>query len=228
MLDPKTGRMQNRRVNVDGEAFECAPGLHDPARTRGFRRCPPARPARRRHQHDARTVPRPLRLPSVGFEVKQFAIMAAEFIFRRNFFWDKTFRPASCSMKWRAGGAQANLIYVFHRTWHCHAAPTLRPARFVGRLAMLAAVFAAQAALPRPSSKKSSAVTTALTRGTWRSTRSPKFLTGRPTPCKAASPNTRPCWPPKLRVARCRMRAARRKKWTPSLSAPAPATCVPA
>ena len=24
MLDPKTGRMQNRRVNVDGEAFECA------------------------------------------------------------------------------------------------------------------------------------------------------------------------------------------------------------
>jgi ATP-dependent phosphofructokinase / diphosphate-dependent phosphofructokinase len=24
MLDPKTGRMQNRRVNVDGEAYECA------------------------------------------------------------------------------------------------------------------------------------------------------------------------------------------------------------
>ena len=24
MLDPKTGRMQNRRVNVEGEAFECA------------------------------------------------------------------------------------------------------------------------------------------------------------------------------------------------------------
>jgi 6-phosphofructokinase 1 len=24
MIDPKTGRMQNRRVNVDGEAFECA------------------------------------------------------------------------------------------------------------------------------------------------------------------------------------------------------------
>ncbi len=24
MLDPKTGRMQNRKVNVDGEAFECA------------------------------------------------------------------------------------------------------------------------------------------------------------------------------------------------------------
>ena len=24
MLDPKTGRMQNRRVNVDGEPFECA------------------------------------------------------------------------------------------------------------------------------------------------------------------------------------------------------------
>jgi 6-phosphofructokinase 1 len=24
MLDPKTGRMQNRKVNVDGESFECA------------------------------------------------------------------------------------------------------------------------------------------------------------------------------------------------------------
>jgi 6-phosphofructokinase 1 len=24
MLDPNTGRMQNRKVNVDGEAFECA------------------------------------------------------------------------------------------------------------------------------------------------------------------------------------------------------------
>jgi 6-phosphofructokinase 1 len=24
MLDPKTGRMQNRKVNVDGEAYECA------------------------------------------------------------------------------------------------------------------------------------------------------------------------------------------------------------
>ena len=24
MLDQKTGRMQNRKVNVDGEAFECA------------------------------------------------------------------------------------------------------------------------------------------------------------------------------------------------------------
>jgi 6-phosphofructokinase 1 len=24
MIDPKTGRMQNRRVNVDGEAYECA------------------------------------------------------------------------------------------------------------------------------------------------------------------------------------------------------------
>ena len=24
MIDPKTGRMQNRKVNVDGEAFECA------------------------------------------------------------------------------------------------------------------------------------------------------------------------------------------------------------
>jgi 6-phosphofructokinase 1 len=24
MLDPQTGRMQNRRVNVDGEAYECA------------------------------------------------------------------------------------------------------------------------------------------------------------------------------------------------------------
>ena len=24
MLDPKTGRMQTRRVNVDGEAYECA------------------------------------------------------------------------------------------------------------------------------------------------------------------------------------------------------------
>jgi hypothetical protein len=24
MLDPKTGRMQNRKVNVNGESFECA------------------------------------------------------------------------------------------------------------------------------------------------------------------------------------------------------------
>jgi len=24
MLDPNTGRMQNRKVNVDGEAYECA------------------------------------------------------------------------------------------------------------------------------------------------------------------------------------------------------------
>ncbi len=24
MRDPKTGRMQNRKVNVDGEAYECA------------------------------------------------------------------------------------------------------------------------------------------------------------------------------------------------------------
>jgi 6-phosphofructokinase 1 len=24
MLDPKTGRMQNRKVNVEGEAYECA------------------------------------------------------------------------------------------------------------------------------------------------------------------------------------------------------------
>ena len=24
MLDPQTGRMQNRKVNVDGEAYECA------------------------------------------------------------------------------------------------------------------------------------------------------------------------------------------------------------
>jgi predicted naringenin-chalcone synthase len=50
-----------------------------------------------------------------------------------------------------------------------------------------------------PFSKKSSAATTALTRATSRSTRSPKFLTRPPTRCKPASPGMRPRWPPKPR-----------------------------
>ena len=68
MLDPKTGRMQNRKVNVDGEAFRMRLRLHDPAGTRGFRERQATRQARRRRQDDTRTIQGALRL-SRGIEV---------------------------------------------------------------------------------------------------------------------------------------------------------------
>jgi hypothetical protein len=62
MLDPKTGRMQNRKVNVDGEAYECACAYMIRLEREDFEDAKQSRQARRRRQADARTIPRTLRL----------------------------------------------------------------------------------------------------------------------------------------------------------------------
>ena len=63
MLDPKTGRMQNRKVNVDGEAFECACAYMIRLEREDFEDAKKLTKARCHHQGDAGTIPRAVRLP---------------------------------------------------------------------------------------------------------------------------------------------------------------------
>ena len=96
MLDPKTGRMQNRKVNVDGEAYECACAYMIRLEREDFEDAKQLGQTRRRHQHDARTVPRPFRL-SGRFEVNYSAIhgggnfpAAVFFVGTKPFVWHLT------------------------------------------------------------------------------------------------------------------------------------------
>ena len=66
MLDPKTGRMQNRKVNVDGEAYECACAYMIRLERDDFEDAKQLGQARRRRQADAGTIPRALRLSGGG------------------------------------------------------------------------------------------------------------------------------------------------------------------
>ncbi len=56
MINPQTSRMQTRRVNVDGEAYECARRVHDSSRAARFRRAGPPFKIGRSREDDARTV----------------------------------------------------------------------------------------------------------------------------------------------------------------------------
>ena len=58
MLDPKTGRMQNREGERGRRSLRMRLRLHDPAGTRGLRGRQATRQARRRHQGDARNSSR--------------------------------------------------------------------------------------------------------------------------------------------------------------------------
>jgi hypothetical protein len=65
--------------------------------------------------------------------------------------WNKPFRPASYSMKWRADGMRAKLDHVHHRARSCRPTPTLHPARRLGRGAKIRALRPARAAVTRHS-----------------------------------------------------------------------------
>ena len=76
MIDPETGRMQPRKVDVDGEGYECArrymirlerSDFEDPARL--------AAPGRG-GEHEARAVPAALRLPGRAGCVKRARLRA--------------------------------------------------------------------------------------------------------------------------------------------------------
>ena len=69
MLDPKTGRMQNRKVNVDGEAYECACAYMIRLEREDFENAKQLTKCAERGGDDARTIPRTLRL-SRWFKVK--------------------------------------------------------------------------------------------------------------------------------------------------------------
>ena len=95
MLDPKTGRMQNRKVNVDGEAYECACAYMIRLEREDFEDAKQLGQARRRHQPDARTVPCPLRLSGrfeVNFLDQGGGIFPAAFFFfgTKSFAWHLT------------------------------------------------------------------------------------------------------------------------------------------
>ena len=156
MLDPKTGRMQNRKVNVDGEAYECACAYMIKLEREDFEDAKQLAKLAAVVKMTPEQFRDAFRL-SCRHEVKFCQHTRRREISLPPFLFDESVGTngfsASYSMKWRADETRVKLNYVHRRTWSCHPAPTLHPAGMLGRAAKIRAVRPARAALARHSQK---------------------------------------------------------------------------